>query len=283
MPLQVVLEDCSQLVFSAGCQKQPSDFLLYTLIQAKYLSKQATGVMINSVELLSKPGTQAPASKARGLVIDRSLALNLAAKRAFDILLAAVSLLCLLPVLLVATLAIVLDSAGSPIFTQLRVGQNGKIFKILKLRTMYMGADRFDYKTRSNDPRLTSVGVWLRRLNIDELPQLFNVLAGDMSIIGPRPLSEAETKVIIHDAGFSPEIPGLIPTMKPGLVGLEQINRTRNLTYAERFRFNCQYESNWSITTDAHILVTAVSQCSPVCIAVMLGAALLTFGVSQLR
>lgn len=191
MPLQVVLEDCSQLVFSAGCQKQPSDFLLYTLIQAKYLSKQATGVMINSVELLSKPGTQAPASKARGLVIDRSLALNLAAKRAFDILLAAVSLLCLLPVLLVATLAIVLDSAGSPIFTQLRVGQNGKIFKILKLRTMYMGADRFDYKTRSNDPRLTSVGVWLRRLNIDELPQLFNVLAGDMSIIGPRPLSEA--------------------------------------------------------------------------------------------
>lgn len=208
--------------------------------------------------------------------------LELFAKRAFDLGLASLALLCSIPMLVPAMIAIMLDSWGAPIFTQLRVGQNGKTFRIFKLRTMYAGSDSLDYKTRDKDARLTRVGTWLRRLNLDELPQLFNVLAGDMSIIGPRPLSTAETAFLTGQGGFTHDYPGLIPTMRPGLVGLEQVNRNRNLTYADRFQYNQEYQHNWSLATDWNILFKAIVICSPVCIAVisgaMLFAALLVWG-----
>ncbi len=196
-------------------------------------------------------------------------------KRAFDVTLSLCALVCLVPLAALLMVAIVLESPGSPIFAQLRVGQNGRLFRIFKLRTMFVGSHVLDFKTRQEDNRLTRVGVWLRRLNLDELPQLVNVLIGDMSIIGPRPLSQDETTFLTGQGGFSVKYPGLTPGFKPGLVGLEQVNRNKDLTYSERFAYNHKYETHWSPMSDITILVKAMCLCSPVCVAVGSGAAIL--------
>lgn len=109
-------------------------------------------------------------------------------KRAFDVLAAGVGLLLLSPVLLVVALAIRLDSPGPVFYRQERVGLGGRVFRILKFRTMRVDADRIGGPlTVGRDPRITRVGAFLRHYKLDELPQLFNVVAGDMSLVGPRP------------------------------------------------------------------------------------------------
>jgi lipopolysaccharide/colanic/teichoic acid biosynthesis glycosyltransferase len=195
-----------------------------------------------------------------------------ACKRAFDLAVATFSLLCVAPVVAVAMFLIVLESSGSPIFTQLRIGQRGRVFRILKLRTMFKGSDKLNYKTVAADERLTKVGSVLRSLNIDELPQLINIINGDMSVVGPRPLSLDETQFLTEQAGISKDTSGLIPVFRPGLVGLEQVNRDRTLTYAERFRYNDTYESNWSLALDSKILLKAMYLCRPICAVVAFGA-----------
>ncbi|HEY9713101.1 MAG TPA: sugar transferase, partial [Chroococcales cyanobacterium] len=114
---------------------------------------------------------------------------NSLAKRAFDVTFALVALACSAPILIVCFIAISAQSRGWPIFVQRRVGRCGKVFNIFKLRTMYSGSDSHAFKTASDDHRLTPVGKLLRNANIDELPQLINIILGDMSVIGPRPLS----------------------------------------------------------------------------------------------
>ncbi len=195
-------------------------------------------------------------------------------KRIFDVAVACLSLICVAPVLVVAMLCIVLETAGSPIYRQKRIGQNGRVFTIYKLRSMNLGADKQGYRTASNDNRLTTTGRFLRRLNIDELPQLVNIIIGDMSIIGPRPLSLSETQFLQND-GFLLTLPGFIPQVRPGLVGLEQVNRDHDLTYHQRFAFNEAYESSMSLSTDYRILRKAMKQCSPICLLVGCGAAIL--------
>jgi lipopolysaccharide/colanic/teichoic acid biosynthesis glycosyltransferase len=197
---------------------------------------------------------------------------ELVLKRVFDLTVSVCAFVCIMPVLLLAMIAIVLESPGSPIFTQIRVGQNGKLFRIFKLRTMVQGSDAANFRTQQCDARLTRVGIILRRLNIDELPQLLNVMLGDMSIIGPRPLSLTETEFLTAQTGFSREYAGLIPAFRPGLVGLEQVNRFRDLTYAERFKYNNVYETGWTLASDIQILLKAVCICSPVVFCVVLGA-----------
>lgn len=196
-------------------------------------------------------------------------------KRVFDILVAGTALVCVAPLLLFLMLLIVIESPGSPLFSQYRVGQNGRIFRIFKLRTMHLGADKMNFRTIAGDGRLTRIGLLLRRLNVDELPQLLNILNGDMSIIGPRPLSLTETNFLVEQAGFSPDYPGLVPRFRPGLVGLEQVNRNRDLTYAERFEYNYLYEMSWTPFADLRILMRAIYLCSPVCVAVGGGAAII--------
>jgi len=196
-------------------------------------------------------------------------------KRSFDILLAGVSLICVAPMLLVAMMLIMIEDPGAPIFTQMRVGQGGRLFRIFKLRTMRLGADLLHFRTLRGDDRLTRIGTILRQLNLDELPQLCNVLLGDMSIIGPRPLSLVETDFLIGQCGFNHDCPGLIPEMRPGLVGLEQVNRNRELTYEERFQMNASYERNWTVNSDLAIFKRAIQLCSPVCISVTAGGLLL--------
>jgi len=196
-------------------------------------------------------------------------------KRLIDICVAVVGLTLSAPVLLFFLALVALESPGSPIYIQKRIGRNGQIFDIYKLRTMFSGADTDGFKTAKDDRRLTVTGKLLRATNIDELPQLVNVLNGDMSLIGPRPLSVDETEYIIKHFNIWSSYPGFFPSARPGLVGLEQVNRNKEMTYLERFSYNNEYETNWSLYLDGQIFIKALIICRHVCYALIAGGALL--------
>ncbi|WP_316748969.1 sugar transferase [Pedobacter gandavensis] len=121
------------------------------------------------------------------------------AKRSFDIILAFLGILFLLPLFLIVSVLIIMDSNGGVFYKQIRVGRNMVDFELLKFRTMYLNSDRRGLLTvGSHDARITRLGYWLRKYKIDELPQLFNVLKGDMSFVGPRP--EVNKYVALYDA-----------------------------------------------------------------------------------
>ncbi len=202
-------------------------------------------------------------------------------KRVFDICFAIVGLTLSAPVLLFFLAVVALESPGSPLYIQRRVGRNGQIFSMYKLRTMFSGTDADGFKTAKEDRRLTVSGRLLRATNIDELPQLLNVLNGDMSLIGPRPLSVEETDYIMRHLNISDAYPGFCPTARPGLVGLEQVNRNKEMTYFERFSYNNTYETSWSALLDAQIFVKALIVCRHVCLA-LLGGGLSMLGVGLL-
>ncbi len=187
-------------------------------------------------------------------------------KRFIDVFVSLAAFVVCLPVMGAVALLIMLDSKGSPIYRQKRVGANGKIFEIYKLRTMYPGTGPYCFKTTDGDWRVTRLGAMLRATKLDELPQLFNIVAGDMSIIGPRPLSVFECNHIV-DSGFDMNCPGFVPAARPGLLGLEQINRLRELSYKERFALNHRYESGLSWHMDLEILFKSLWQCRHVCLA----------------
>jgi exopolysaccharide biosynthesis polyprenyl glycosylphosphotransferase len=182
-------------------------------------------------------------------------------KGAFDRILAAVALLVLSPLLLGIALVVRRTSNGPALFLQTRVGKNGKQFKMLKFRSMYVGAERqvselidnneaadgLLFKMR-NDPRVTRVGRVLRRRSLDELPQLINVLTGSMSLVGPRPPLPTEV------AQYGDEMRRRL-LVKPGLTGLWQISGRSDLSWEESVRLDLHYVENWSLATDVSILV----------------------------
>jgi len=195
-------------------------------------------------------------------------------KRPVDLVVATVALVACLPVLLLASFLIRLESPGSPLFKQKRIGRNGKPFDILKLRTMYEGADRQGFKTDRGDPRVTRLGNFLRDTKLDELPQLLNIVYGEMSLIGPRPLSVDESEFVTNELGYGSGHPGFFPTVRPGCTGLEQIYRIHPLVYSERFQWNAFYESKLSLMADLKILVATMLMCRLVCLATICGAIL---------
>src|SRR5204863_2077429 len=142
-----------------------------------------------------------------------------ALSRAFDVLIAAVLLVLGSPILIAAMIAIRLESHGSPIYRQRRVGKDGEPFDLLKLRTMVTGAEHIGAGLAVNvgDPRITRIGALLRRFSLDELPNLVNVLAGDMSIVGPRPTIRAQVDQYTDDQRRRLEV-------KPGITGWAQVN-----------------------------------------------------------
>ncbi len=183
-------------------------------------------------------------------------------KRFLDFALAFGLLLAVSPVLLLAGLLIKLDSPGPVYFRQWRHGFNQRPFKIIKLRTMYVteDGDRVLQATR-DDPRVTRIGFYLRRWNIDELPQLLNVLVGDMSLVGPRP------HALTHDWEYERKISFYAKrhNIKPGITGWAQVNGCRGETdtedkMRERVEHDLYYIDNWSIPFDLYILaLTALS------------------------
>lgn len=174
-------------------------------------------------------------------------------KRIIDVVVSAIVLIITFPFfILPACVAIVIDSKGFPVFTQNRVGLNGEIFKLYKLRTMVIDADaRGGALTADNDPRITKFGKFLRRTSIDELPQLWNVLKGDMSIIGPR-------AVIPFVADRFEDWERISLNVKPGLTGLAQISGRDEVGFKEKSLLNLYYVRNYSLWLDLRILFSTI-------------------------
>ena len=176
-----------------------------------------------------------------------------AAKRAFDVVISAALLLVSVPVLLVAALAIALTSRGGIFYKQTRIGEESRHFRLWKLRTMRIGAEKESGAVLSSpgDPRVTRVGRILRAARIDELPQLWNVLVGDMSLVGPRPeRPEFAQRFARSVAGYS-----MRHAVRPGLTGLAQVSGDYATEPDIKLRYDLAYLNNWSFGLDLSILL----------------------------
>ena len=185
------------------------------------------------------------------------------AKRTFDVLLASVALVLTAPVVAISAIALKIDTRGPVLFRQTRVGQDSTDFPVLKLRTMVTGAeDQLAELLTSNeadgplfkmkdDPRVTRVGRFLRATSIDELPQLWNVLRGDMSLVGPRPALPHETEA--WDALLAHRL-----RVKPGITGMWQVSGRSDTSFEDYTRLDLYYVDNWSLATDVAILARTV-------------------------
>jgi lipopolysaccharide/colanic/teichoic acid biosynthesis glycosyltransferase len=186
----------------------------------------------------------------------------LAAKRILDLAVCVVLLVVAIPVILACALAIRLDTPGPVMIAQLRTGRDGRRFRMLKLRTMLANAEELkaqlahlsvlpppDFKI-PDDPRITRVGRFLRATSLDELPQLFNVLRGDMSLVGPRPTSfEPSRYELWHTLRLE---------VRPGITGLWQVEGRNVTTFDERLRLDVQYIRRRSLVFDLELLLRTV-------------------------
>lgn len=176
-------------------------------------------------------------------------------KKMFDISVSAVALLFLSPVLLVVAVLIMLDDPGTPFFRQLRVGLNGKTFWMYKFRSMKLNASETGpYYTQPNDPRITKVGRFIRRTSIDELPQLLNVLFGDMSIVGPRP------DVPNQEKNYRPEQWRARTSVIPGITGLSQAMVRSDATHEQRTHLDLKYVDEHNFMLDMKIILMTIQQ-----------------------
>lgn len=174
-------------------------------------------------------------------------------RRSFDVAVSAAALAVLALPLALVLLAVRLESPGSPIFRQRRVGQGGREFDVLKVRTMVQGAERLGAGLAivAGDARITRLGRLLRRTSIDELPQFVNVLRGEMAIVGPRPT--VPVQVERYDAL---QVERLL--VRPGLTGWAQVQGRATLSWPERIEFDRWYVAHRSLRTDARILAMTV-------------------------
>jgi lipopolysaccharide/colanic/teichoic acid biosynthesis glycosyltransferase len=170
-------------------------------------------------------------------------------RRAIDIVLGTLGLIVATPVIAVATVAIGLESRGHPIYRQRRVGKDGRGFDLLKLRTMVDGAEHVGagLAINENDPRVTRVGAFLRRTSLDELPNLLNVVRGDLSLIGPRPT------IPVQVAQYTERQRGRL-AVRPGITGWAQVNGRASLPWSERIELDLYYIEHRSLALDLRIL-----------------------------
>ena len=174
-------------------------------------------------------------------------------KRGMDLVGAMVGVMLLGPILLLVALAVRLDSPGPALFRQERLGMNGEVFVALKFRTMVRDAEAMEggLRTGSHDPRITRVGRLLRALSLDELPQILNVLRGEMSLVGPRPAPVA------HLDGYGARERRRL-AVRPGMTGWAQVNGRNALTWGERIEKDLWYIDQWSPWLDLGILARTV-------------------------
>jgi len=188
-------------------------------------------------------------------------------KRAMDLIGSLLLIIMLSPILIIIAFLIHRDG-GASFYSQERVGYGGKIFKCLKFRSMVVNSKQRleevlescpearsewekDFKLK-NDPRITAIGSFLRKTSLDELPQLFNVLRGDMSLVGPRPIVEDE----LRRYGA---LKGKYLSTRPGMTGLWQVSGRNDTTYRERVSLDCYYVDNWKLHTDIFLLIKTLT------------------------
>ncbi len=186
----------------------------------------------------------------------------------FDILTSIILIVLFSPLLLILYTVIYIYTKGYPLYKQERIGHKGKPFMIYKFRTMYIDADKKldelllscsvsrkewekDHKLK-NDPRITKIGNFLRKTSLDELPQLFNVFKGEMSLVGPRPIVESEIKKYREYFKY-------YTAVKPGITGLWQVSGRNDIEYDERVQLDVWYTRNWSVEMDIQILLQTIS------------------------
>ena len=188
-------------------------------------------------------------------VENRQSKLYLGSKYILDVIFALLGLIILAPVILIFSLLIILESPGSPFYLQERLGINGREFNVIKLRSMRNDAEKNGAKwAEKNDPRITKIGLFIRKTRIDELPQLFNILKGEMSLVGPRPERPMFTEK------FEREIPGFKKRLevKPGLTGWAQVNGGYEITPREKLRLDIYYINNSSLLLDFKIILKTI-------------------------
>jgi putative colanic acid biosynthesis UDP-glucose lipid carrier transferase len=222
----------------------------------------ASAIDLGSVDIptISRSPTGVPASlRESSPVHSRVAASN--AKRVLDVVVSGTALLLVMPILLAIAFAIWAETGGPIFFRQHRTGYRGQVFSILKFRSMTVQEDGGAVaQARHGDLRITKVGRVLRKLSLDELPQLINVLRGDMSLVGPRP------HAVLHDQQFMRLVPnyGLRFAARPGITGLAQVNGLRGEIVREsaiilRAAADIRYIETWSLAADIRILIkTAV-------------------------
>jgi exopolysaccharide biosynthesis polyprenyl glycosylphosphotransferase len=249
--IYITIPSEKQLINSALKHIQKYDVSIKIIPEMYYLVSST--VKFNSDECL--PYMELVRTPLRGI--------NLIMKRIVDIALSLIGLVAVLPVFLIVALAIKIDSRGPVFFKQLRVGKNGSFFYMYKFRSMVANAEELKEKLFSineatgpvfkikKDPRVTRVGAFIRKYSIDELPQLINVLRGDMSLIGPRPPlpNEVEQYSDYHWRRLD---------VKPGITGLWQVSGRSNLSFDEWVNLDIYYIENWSISLDIKILLNTI-------------------------
>jgi lipopolysaccharide/colanic/teichoic acid biosynthesis glycosyltransferase len=222
----------------------------------------ASGVAVGSRQV---PRAAGPGLNAVGIspLPLRLRGLRCTLKRAFDIVAAGLLVVALAPVLLLCAVAVRLSGPGPVLFRQQRVGRDGQVFSIWKFRSMTVDAEDRLATLRSlnesdgplfklrHDPRVTGVGRWLRAWSLDELPQLLNVLRGEMSLVGPRPLPSYE--VDLDD----PWARGRL-RVRPGVTGPWQVSGRHRLSFAEMVRHDLFYVENWSLTMDLRLILRTI-------------------------
>lgn len=194
-----------------------------------------------------------------------------AIKRFIDIIGGLVGCVFLIPIAIGVKIANVITKDYGPIFlVQKRIGKNGKEFNFIKFRSMVLDADRilyeyldqneearrefYKYRKLKNDPRITKVGHFIRNTSLDEVPQFFNVLKGDMSLVGPRPYMPREKE----DMG---DMINTITMMKPGITGLWQVSGRSETTFKKRLEMDRDYYYNWSLKEDIKIILKTIKSC----------------------
>lgn len=244
---------------------------------------EADGPSLGTIPTISVLRETLPASTWRrptpflSAAVQRAFSMRYAIlKRTMDVLFSSLLIVLLLPVMLAVAIAVALSSPGPIFFTQERLGRFGVPFRIIKFRSMYTGQrlrskvqainephrDLHREIRRRNeqayplnkdvpDPRITPVGRIIRKLSLDELPQLFNVLVGDMSLVGPRPIVEAE--IPLYGQHFA-----YYDLFKPGITGLWQVSGRSDIGYDRRVMFDREYASNWSCALDIQILTRTI-------------------------
>jgi lipopolysaccharide/colanic/teichoic acid biosynthesis glycosyltransferase len=228
---------------------------------ARELTDRPIGVVARSL----RPDQPAAATRADSLPVGSVPAR--VAKRCIDFGISLAALVCTSPLLLAIAIAIKLDSRGPALYFHPRVGRHGKPLRVIKFRTMVLDADGAlrdhlarrpeekaawdtSFKLR-DDPRITRVGKFLRKFSLDELPQLVNVLRGEMSLVGPRPIIEDE----LQHFGTSAAI---VLRAIPGITGLWAVSGRNDISYDERVKLESRYVTNWSLGLDLSILARTI-------------------------